>query len=427
MRPVKLLIGHKLPDGYHRLVVVDGLMTDGRQMAELSPQRSELIARAHAVGSVLVTHADYAEAEGRIHPRVVDALVDAGVPRLFLPEPLGGYEVDPLTCAEVCEVLAAYDASAAWHVMVYNAARLMAATWPQQTLDAVWGQNPDAMVSASGHTPFIGSPILSNAGQVYAVSGTNSFVSGCHHAHYIMSPMRVKKRSNEEAFEETAYLALVPRGAYEVLDNWNSLGMRGSGSNDVCVADYELPPTLTVAAVNEPVLSPYHHGRLYRCPSRVVFATYIPVALALAKRALQELEALAQDKVPYASDQKLRQRSQAQMHYGRGLAKYRAARGYFYAALQHVWDLADEGYAFSVTEKADLYLAGTHTMQTCAEVVRHVADAAGSSVLAKGQPLEQIVRDMETLKHHGFANESRYGSVTQALWGTELDYPLILR
>jgi hypothetical protein len=37
------------------------------------------------------------------------------------------------------------------------------------------------------------------------------------------------------------------------------------------------------------------------------------------------------------------------------------------------------------------------------------------------------VRDMETLRHHGFANESRFGSVAQLRWGAELDYPLMLR
>ena len=66
-------------------------------------------------------------------------------------------------------------------------------------------------------------------------------------------------------------------------------------------------------------------------------------------------------------------------------------------------------------------------MQASAAVVRHVADAAGSSVFDKAQPLERIVRDMETLRHHGFANESRYGSVAQVHWDAELDYPLLLR
>ena len=66
-------------------------------------------------------------------------------------------------------------------------------------------------------------------------------------------------------------------------------------------------------------------------------------------------------------------------------------------------------------------------MQACAEAVRHVADAAGSSVSDRGQPLERILRDMESLRHHGFANESRFGSVAQVHWGVELDYPLLLR
>ena len=66
-------------------------------------------------------------------------------------------------------------------------------------------------------------------------------------------------------------------------------------------------------------------------------------------------------------------------------------------------------------------------MQSSAHVVRWVADAAGTSVIYQHTPLARILRDMETLRHHGFASESRYGSVAQQLWGAELDYPLLLR
>ena len=55
------------------------------------------------------------------------------------------------------------------------------------------------------------------------------------------------------------------------------------------------------------------------------------------------------------------------------------------------------------------------------------ADVAGTSVIYAGSELERIVRDMEVVRHHGFANESRYGSVAQLKWGVELDYPLMLR
>jgi alkylation response protein AidB-like acyl-CoA dehydrogenase len=377
-----------------------------------------LLARAERAAEVAAKHAEWAEQQAQLHGDVVTALQAAGIPRLYLPRSLGGYEVDPVTCAKVCATLADGDASAAWFVMVYNAARLMAASWPTEMVEAIWGENPDAMVAASGHTPLTGEL----DGDTYIVSGRNSFVSGCHHADYVMSPMLV---------DGEPHMVVVPAGDCRIVDNWDTLGMRGSGSNDVIVekvqvqAKYVARQTLTPAVANEP--NAHYRGTLYRCPSRVVFATYVPAALSLAKRALQELEKLALNKVPYATDSKLGKRSIAQVHYGKALAMYRSVHGYFYAALDEVWQRASAGESFSPRQRADLYLAGTHAMQTSATVVRHVASAAGSSVFDKAQPLEKIVRDMETLRHHGFANESRYGSVAQVHWDVELDYPLLLR
>ena len=63
-----------------------------------------------------------------------------------------------------------------------------------------------------------------------------------------------------------------------------------------------------------------------------------------------------------------------------------------------------------------------------AEVVRLVAEAAGSSVIYTTSPLERLVREtLEVLRHHGFTNEQRFGSVAQVMWDAPLDYPVLLR
>ena len=147
----------------------------------------------------------------------------------------------------------------------------------------------------------------------------------------------------------------------------------------------------------------------------------------VAEQALAELSNLAEGKTPYAEDRKLKHRSLAQIKYGKALATYRASSNYFNQALVDAWARAQAGVAASAHDKADLYLAGTHAAQSAAQVVRWVADAAGTSVIYQGQPLERIVRDMETLRHHGFISESRYGSVSQVLWDAALDYQLLLR
>ncbi len=355
-----------------------------------------------------------AESRGRLSERAVAAMVDAGVSRLYLPASLGGLEVDPLTCAAVTERLAFVDTSAAWFVMVANAVKLMAAYWPEPLVAEIL-QDPTTIVAASGNKPL--SAVAEGDG--FRVNGVNSFVSGCHHAQWFCSPVMVG---------DDFMMSVLPMSECEIIDNWQSLGMRGTGSNDVRVADVWVPAAQIVAMQEPPgVRNALYQGALYLCPSRILFATYVPVTLVLAERALGELADLAQGKTPYAEGAKLKFRSIAQIKYGRALATFRSSRAYFLDALAEAWRRAQAGVAATPEQKADLYLAGTHAVQSSAQVVRWVADAAGTSVIYQERPLERIVRDMETLRHHGFANESRYGSVAQLYWDAVLDYPLMLR
>jgi alkylation response protein AidB-like acyl-CoA dehydrogenase len=213
-----------------------------------------------------------------------------------------------------------------------------------------------------------------------------------------------------------------------ILDSWQVIGMRGTGSNDVRADGVFVPEARIVPMQTQPRRNRYYaQAVLYRAPSRILFATYVPVLLKLAEQALAALDALVCDKTPHGAGRRLKDRSLAQVKYGRALATYRSGRGYFLDALETAWQRAQSGAEATSEEKADLYLAGTHAAQSAAQVVRWVADAAGTSVIYERDPLARIVRDMETLRHHGFVSESRYGSVAQVLWGAELDYQLLLR
>ena len=55
-----------------------------------------------------------------------------------------------------------------------------------------------------------------------------------------------------------------------------------------------------------------------------------------------------------------------------------------------------------------------------------MGNIAGTTMTERGHPLTELI-DMETLRHHGFVNESRYASVAQVLWGAELDIQPMLR
>ena len=376
--------------------------------------RAEVLKRIDSVSGVIERHAGWAEQQGRLHDRALQALVEAQVPRLFLPASLGGLEVDPVTCALACEKLAVADTAAAWHVMVFNVARLMAAQWPQALVELLWADDPDTLVAASGHTPLQAVP----QGDGYLISGRQRFVSGCDHATWLLSPVLI---------DEIPAMAVMPLAECSIEQNWDTLGMRGSGSSDVVVSELAVPKLQVVIPNPQAAANDLYQGTLYRCPSRIVFATYVPVALSLAARSLDLVAAMVGNKTPGGSAGSLRERNIAQLHYGKALALYRSARLLFFQSLEQTWARAVLGDDASDVDRADLYLAGTHAVQASSEAVRHCADIAATTMVTKGEALERIGRDMETLRHHGFVNESRYASVAQIHWGAELDYPQLLR
>lgn len=365
-----------------------------------------------SIEAIVREHRADAERAGRLATPVVDALKRAGVTRLYAPTSRGGFGADPVTVSRVTEQLAEWDPAAAWFVMVSNAVRVGAKGFTPALFELLWGDDIATVVAGSGNAALTGEWVEGGI----VVSGRIGFVSGCHHADWLLCPL---------VLEDGVRTAFIPLDAVEIEDNWHVSGLRGTGSNDVLLDRLFLP--------HVQVLEPGRGGNdfcddaMFRCPGRIVFATYVPLAFVLARQALAELTKLALEKTPYATKNKLAHRSVAQIKYGKGLALYRSAYNYYYDTMREAWERAEAGALASDDEKADLYLAGVHAVQSSADVVRLVADVAGTSVIYLDNALEGIVRDMEVLRHHGFANEQRFGSVAQVKWGVPLDYPLMLR
>jgi len=378
----------------------------------------ELLAKVAAIAPTIERHREAAESSGELCAAVVDALKTAGLVNLLLPRSLGGLEVDPVTCAKVVHAVSRHDSCAGWFLMVANAARLSAASWSAALVEELWGRDNTAIVAASSNRPMKARRV----GDGYQVEGHTSFVSGCRFADWFLTPAVCSEGATEEWIA-----VVVPMAACEIVPNWSVLGMRGTGSHDVRISVH-VPARRGIVSVGmDAPRNRYFDGPLYRCSHRIVFATYVPVSFSIAERSLEVLSDLARNKVPYAGDGKLKTRSIAQIKFGKALGIYRAAHVYFMSALDDAWQRALRDEKPDANQRAALYLAGTHAVQACAEVVRLVADAAGSSVIYKDGPFERDLRDMEVLRHHGFTNESRFGSVAQVLWDAPLDYPVMLR
>jgi 3-hydroxy-9,10-secoandrosta-1,3,5(10)-triene-9,17-dione monooxygenase len=195
--------------------------------------REELLASACAMLPALRDRARETELLRRVPDETIRDIQAAGLFKLLQPACYGGYEVDIATFFDVVVTLSAGDASVGWVFSV-----LSVQSWALPQVDPlaakeVWESDPSTLVS-SATAPRSGS--IDKVVDGYRIEGQFGFSSGCHHASWVFV-FGIPRNAPEEG--PTGFL--VPHSDYEIVDNWNVMGLCGTGSCDVIV-DSTVPP-----------------------------------------------------------------------------------------------------------------------------------------------------------------------------------------
>ena len=135
-----------------------------------------------------------------------------------------------------------------------------------------------------------------------------------------------------------------PSEECEIIDTWDVMGMRGTGSHDISVTDVYVPKSRTFPMVPEFEPGSHYRGPLYRLPVVGAAATGIPTPmLGVARRALDEVTELALTKTPVASSGLLKERSSAQVQLGKAEAILRSGRLLLLDTLSEAWQRCLDG------------------------------------------------------------------------------------
>jgi indole-3-acetate monooxygenase len=211
--------------------------------------------------------------------------------------------------------------------------------------------------------------------------------------------------------------------ACEILDTWDVLGMRGTGSHDVAVTDVFVPEICTYSTTADVVLGSHYQGALYRFPLLGIQAMLFPsVALAVARCAIDEVTVLAHGKTPFATTTVLREQASTHAQLARAEGLWRAGRVLLYESLRVAWDVRAAGELLILQQRADLLLAMTQAVSGAATAVEWMWSVAGTSDIFRTSPLERHFRDMQVLKQHAFSAEKRYETVGRVSLGLPPQY-----
>lgn len=374
------------------------------------------VAAAAGIGPTLRQHAARADTEARLPAESVRALRDAGFLRLYVPRTLGGAEVDPVTYARAQEELARHDAAAGWLLQAAGSSAWWCSRLPDETVAEIYAGGPDQLLSVSFPVPM--EAVRTDGG--FRLSGQRAFASNVSDASWIW----VTAASADETVDgqPVTRAAFFPAPEARIVPTWDTIGMRGTDSNDVALDGLFVPERRTFRIGFDHTPGPRYDGPLYRAAAMVLVASYIPaVALGIARAALDEVVALVGDKVPFASTARLRNRAVAQSKLGRAEGGLRAARTFLYDRIGHGWERARAGGELTLEEKAEVLLAAVQSIEAAVAAVDAAFSMAGTTAIRRGCRLEQHLRDISVLKQQGFVSESRFETVGQVLLGLPPD------
>jgi alkylation response protein AidB-like acyl-CoA dehydrogenase len=358
--------------------------------------------RARVVGSLANEHADWGDQHGCLAEPVVEALHREGLYGMWVPRSLGGAELDPVSSLHVIENLSYGDPSTGWVLMAAALAIGTGAAYlGDDAVKELFTGPRMPVIAGQGTRP--GNAVPHDGG--FLLSGSWSFASGIKHGTHIHTLGIIEGTGEPRIF-------VLPVEKVTLVDNWNVMGLRATGSIDYTIDSVYVPDSYTHFAVTD---VPRRGGSLYTV-GIVGFAAmcHSGWACGIGRRLLDEMAGYVRARGGRAGTQATSESFLEQ--YAKAEATYRSARALVYEVWGEMSQLMDRGERPSVRLQSLVRLAMAHVQWASHDVAMFVYTAAGTTGLRAGT-IQRLFRDMHAGTQHLIASPPVFRAIGRELAG----------
>ncbi len=353
--------------------------------------------RLDALSKDITASADEAEQQRTVPRSLIDEMRKAGLFRLWLPQELGGEMVDLTTMLLAVEAISRRDGSIGWTFMIGSSGCAFFGLLPDDEGREVFG-DPDTIIGGSILPRGLSSAVEGG----YSVSGQWPLASGCKHTTWLMANARVVENGSPRLLPNGAAEQrgiFMPSSAAQILDTWNSPGLRGTGSHDFRVEGQFVPQERGFVFG---AFTPQRAEHLYQVPLTVLLGYPIAaVALGVARASLDAFEGLASaGRTPSRGAVEIRSRASVQAQVAQAEASLAAARTFFLEVAEEIFDAAGSGSPLSESLMARRMLAANQVADVAREVTSTMFLLGGSSSVQAPNKLERCFRDAHAVAQH---------------------------
>lgn len=336
--------------------------------------------------SLVTAHADEGRKARRISEPVVKALRDEHFFRHFTPRHYGGLGGTPQAFFLDQIAIATADMSTAWALGIVAVHNYQIALMDKRAQDEIWADGPDAMISSS-YNP-VGAKVEQVDGGVM-LSGRWGWSSGSLHCNWVLLGGVIAG--------EGYRTFLLPASDYRIEDTWFTMGLQGTGSNDI--------------VIDEPVFVPDYrtHKQMdgfnavhsqddpsYGLPWAQVF---IRVVNTSALGAVRHALALFKDRVSLASTDQTKQATDADV-----LERIAKAANLVEEAIavmvRNYQEMAEADWKPSIVDRARYRYQASLVADRCIEAMDLLMDIAGGRSVYTGNEFQNLWHDVRMSRAH---------------------------
>lgn len=378
----------------------------------------DLVRVAESFVPEILDNLDRIDADCQLPPDLAERMAAHNLFCLYAPKALGGPELDPLTAFRVVETISRADGSAGWCIFNGSAITAAVSRLTEDSVKEIFGDPPVMLGSGSARPE--GTATLTEGG--YVINGRWNYLSGIDHSTALFLNSRVLNHDGSPVLNDdgtpATQVVVAPVASGTVIDNWTTLGMRGTASNDCEYKNVFVPAHHTYKR-GDPS---FHPGPLYNPAQTAILISWTLAsanALGMARGAMNAFHDLATGAGTTNSPMLLRDRAYVQIAVGECEAMLDGARTYVLDAVGSMWDAQVKGSP-NLTERAvRARLAITHGIRRSVDVVDRLFNVAGTNAIHRSVGLERFFRDLHVSGQHisGLPNNFEYGG--QVLMGAQ--------
>ncbi|MEX6725483.1 flavin-dependent monooxygenase [Parapedomonas caeni] len=370
-------------------------------------RRDDLIAAARRMVPALRARAAQAEQDCKVPDETVAEMAEAGFFRVLQPRRYGGYEMDPEVFYSIQMTLAEGCMSTAWIYGVIAVHNWQLALFDPQAQEDVWGKDSAVRIASSYMPKAQVTPVEGG----YRISGRWGFSSGVDHCDWVFLGGIVPSPDGKGGDYRTF---LVPRSDFTIVRVWDTLGLRGTGSQDVVVEDAFVPAYRSHRSkdgfdTTSPGLK-VNDAPLYRLPFGQIFVRAVSSSsIGALAGGLEHFRAYASKKVSVNDFSATAMDPTAQLVAADVAVAIDEMKLTLFRNFDAMMARLKAGQALEMEDRVHYRYQSAAVVERCAQLISRLFYSCGAHGIYRDSPLVRIFSDIHTGRTHVANNFEKVG------------------